>query len=305
MSRTSWAIVLAAAFAACAPTVPAAPPADAKDMNAPALALACDGTPVKAGAKDYCVVKTRRNFGDAAKDCDRMRGRLAVIDDAPKSGALAKVLASPWGYGSGMWLGCSDADKEGAWTCDGKPMAYASWAPGQPDNQLALDDCAEWLADSGQWNDAACDQKLGFVCKGDDKLACTGKRVTAGGAVFCARGDAPADWDGAKKACADAGGKLAVVANADEGRALFDALKLPSGVPSYEPGEGVWIGLTDAAQEGAFRWTSDTPATFTNWAAGQPNDTGGGEDCATLTLGDGKWNDVDCAKMLPYVCEVK
>jgi hypothetical protein len=44
-------------------------------------------------------------------------------------------------------------------------------------------------------------------------------------------------------------------------------------------------------------------------AEGQPNDSGGGEDCAVLHSGMGKWNDVACDStafdsiLLTIVCE--
>lgn len=34
---------------------------------------------------------------------------------------------------------------------------------------------------------------------------------------------------------------------------------------------GYWIGLNDAAMNGAFVWTSGEPVTFTNWSCGEPN----------------------------------
>jgi hypothetical protein len=273
--------------------------------SAAASKMACEGTTVRTASKEYCVVKDRRSFDQAASECTRMRGRLAVLDSADEAKALAAQLVSPWGYGSAMWLGCSDGDDEGKWKCNGQPMTYANWAPGKPDSETALDDCAQWLADSGQWNDASCAWKLGYVCRGDASMKCSGKKITAGSSVFCARGDDQQDWDGAKKACETAGGKLATPANADESRALFDSLKLASAIPSVQPSEGVWIGLTDQKEEGKWRWSNDAALAAASWMPGQPDDANGGEDCATLTLGDGRWNDVDCIRGLPFVCEAK
>ena len=248
-------------------------------------------------------MKTRRNFDDARQDCERRGGRLAVFDGDAKDKALFAAIGSPWGYGSGIWLGCSDSEQEGSWTCGGKPMSFASWAPGQPDNQDALDDCVEWLADSGKWNDAPCALKLGYLCRGDAALKCDGHRFAAGSSTFCAHAD-PRDWEGAKKACSEAGGTLAAPASAQESDAIFAALKLPSAIPSWEPEQGVWIGLTDQAQEGKFAWISGKPLQGGNWRAGQP-DNAGDQDCVTLTLTDGKWGDLDCGMALPYVCEPK
>jgi hypothetical protein len=234
-----------------------------------------------------------------------MNGRLAIVDDPVQNKALFSAIGSPWGYGSGLWLGCSDAGKEGTWVCDGRPLGFTNWSPGQPDNELAVDDCAEWLADKGEWNDSSCDKHLGFLCRGDAGLRCTGRRVVAGRTTFCAHKDELLDWDGATKSCTASGGKLAWFGSAEESRAVFESLRLPSAIPSSQPLEGVWIGLTDAKKEGSFAWINDAALHFANWASGQPSDSGSGEDCATLTLGDGTWNDADCSVPLPYLCEAK
>jgi hypothetical protein len=282
------------------------PPQDPGVVSTKSVAMPCEGgLAVSAGAKRLCVIRQRREYHDAARDCARRGARLAVVDDETTSRALAVAIASPWGYGSGLWLGCTDAEKEGDWQCEGRAMAFTNWAPGQPDNALALDDCLEWLADTGTWNDASCDDKLGWICRGDASLRCGGKKVSANGAVFCAHGETVLDWAGAKAACEKDGGKLASFANDAESRAVFDALKLPAQIPSWQPLEGVWIGLTDEQTEGTFRWANDAPLRFTNWLPAQPDDSGKGEDCVTVTLGDGRWNDADCGRPLPYVCEAR
>lgn len=58
----------------------------------------------------------------------------------------------------------------------------------------------------------------------------------------------------------------------------------------------MWIGLTDAAYEGWWSWTSGEPITFTNWYPGEPNDWkgcySGGEDYVQMNYGGpGLWND--------------
>ena len=65
-----------------------------------------------------------------------------------------------------------------------------------------------------------------------------------------------------------------------------------------------WIGLTDTAVEGTFRWTDGRPVVFSSWWSGEPNDWGGNEDCAGNNFGaTGYWNDWDCNTHLPFACQ--
>jgi hypothetical protein len=61
------------------------------------------------------------------------------------------------------------------------------------------------------------------------------------------------------------------------------------------PRNFVWIGFTDAAQEGNYQWANGEPVVYTAWHPNEPNNaaSGGGEDYAwyeSRTLGFG-WND--------------
>jgi len=59
----------------------------------------------------------------------------------------------------------------------------------------------------------------------------------------------------------------------------------------------IWIGLNDEAVEGEFVWYDQSPVTYTNWATGEPNNSGGNEDCVQIyPTGSepGKWNDLPC-----------
>ena len=68
----------------------------------------------------------------------------------------------------------------------------------------------------------------------------------------------------------------------------------------------LYIDGMDTEVEGQFRWlTSGTELTYTNWADGEPNNSGDIEDCVTLWSSNGKWNDQSCAKRFSSVCEIK
>jgi len=64
-----------------------------------------------------------------------------------------------------------------------------------------------------------------------------------------------------------------------------------------------WIGASDLAKEGVWRWVSGKPVTWQNWGNDQPNDGQCGQDCATLDdVADGLWADAHCEQRLPFVC---
>ena len=103
-------------------------------------------------------------------------------------------------------------------------------------------------------------------------------------------------WGDANAACQAVGLQLASVQSAAQNALLLTAAA----------GNNVWIGGTDAASEDAWVWSpSNTPLSYTNWYAGQPdNGGGGGEHCLEFSWGGpGKWNDGDCTVELKCVCQ--
>ncbi|XP_072033401.1 uncharacterized protein [Amphiura filiformis] len=68
----------------------------------------------------------------------------------------------------------------------------------------------------------------------------------------------------------------------------------------------LWIGLSDAANEGTFAWEDGSPLDGTVWGQFRPDTTvGNGNDCVYLTP-SGLWYDTDCdGPTYGYICKTR
>jgi hypothetical protein len=104
-------------------------------------------------------------------------------------------------------------------------------------------------------------------------------------------------WDQARLACRAAGAHLATILNADDQAAVQKSLNGVTGE--------VWFGLSDIVKESNYQWIDDSPKSFLNWITGQPDDSGGNEDCTAVVPNSSfKWADRNCANTLPYLCQI-
>jgi len=102
-------------------------------------------------------------------------------------------------------------------------------------------------------------------------------------------------WDDSRQACQDQGGDLATVTSGEEAAFIkqsFDGATM----------DHVWVGLNDIAVEGTFEWIGGEPVSYTEWIAGEPNDTNMLEDCTEVRPTG--WNDRNCDALLAYLCEI-
>ena len=64
----------------------------------------------------------------------------------------------------------------------------------------------------------------------------------------------------------------------------------------------IWIGFNDELVEGSFVWYDQSPITYTNWAPGEPNNSGN-EDYVQI-YPNGQWNDLAFAGSAKSIIEV-
>ena len=125
--------------------------------------------------------------------------------------------------------------------------------------------------------------------------AMIGDCIPVQGYAVCLQGQR---WGTARRTCAELGGRLVVLETPEENVAVGALMR------AWHGGD-FWIGLSDRADEGDWRWLDGSEVTYGDaWANGEPNDYGNGEDCAESNWGgDARWNDAPCGGEQPYVCE--
>lgn len=90
------------------------------------------------------------------------------------------------------------------------------------------------------------------------------------------------NWIRAEKTAQLLGGHLASVNSADENDWIRTTF--PTGEAST-----LWIGYTDAQEEGTWQWTDGAQSGYTNWDSGQPDDSSGQDFCSMRN--SGRWRD--------------
>ena len=90
-------------------------------------------------------------------------------------------------------------------------------------------------------------------------------------------------WEEAQAEAESLGGNLVTINDQAEEAWLRE---------TFSGTEQFWLGYNDVETEGQFQWASGQPATYTNWAPGEPNDFDGVQDFAVMNFGGtGEWDD--------------
>ena len=108
--------------------------------------------------------------------------------------------------------------------------------------------------------------------------------------------EAVADRAAGQAACANAGGHLIALDGAGEWVVVAPLWTTPFAA--------TWIGLVRAVDgQNQWRWETGASLGAATWNAGEPNDSGGVEDCAEAGGMTGGWNDLVCTTTRRALCE--
>ena len=100
-------------------------------------------------------------------------------------------------------------------------------------------------------------------------------------------------WAEAKAICEMLGGHLATSTSADKNTFLSSLTT-----------NRAWIGGTDEAKEGSWKWITGEELSYTNWGNKQPDNSGSNEHYLETNFGGaGLWNDNSPTATRVYICE--
>ncbi|KAI8490002.1 hypothetical protein Bbelb_323630 [Branchiostoma belcheri] len=133
--------------------------------------------------------------------------------------------------------------------------------------------------------------------------ACCPKSYTEWRGICYKAFNTEANFEASARLCRLDGGTLAMPRDA-----ATDAF-LVSLKNSVDASSRFWFGLHDQNTEGSFEWIDGTAfgnGSYSNWGSGEPNNSGGQEDCVHYWDSSqlNTWNDMGCNGLCRFICQV-
>ncbi|XP_067266135.1 macrophage mannose receptor 1-like [Chanodichthys erythropterus] len=221
--------------------------------------------------RQYHFINVNKNWPEAqrySRENYTDLGPLATVDNMNDMNELKKTVND-----GSVWIGLQKTGVDKWQWSSGDPALYLNWAPGQPDGR---DDCVVMM--NGQWHDLPCSDNRYFICN------------MSTGLVFIHQ---TKNWRDAQSYCRQNHIDLVSVRNQNENQQLQKFIN-----DSHVSGD-VWIGLF----RDSWQWSDQSNSSFRYWRTGEPNNNGGGENCAIIKQSSlGHWHDMYCFNQYPFVC---
>ncbi|CAL8384873.1 unnamed protein product [Gadus morhua 'NCC'] len=263
--------------------------------------------------KDFCYhFDTEHTFHwqEAESYCASQSGHLASLHDQAELSFLTAHLPGE------AWLGLNDINVENLFVySDGTPADFLLWGPDQPDNWQNNEDCVQVRGmnhpEPGTLSDDFCSSAKEFVCK-KPKGQGPPQPPTSGPGWNQKCGFWTPDpfndycylfnylsmrpWAESRADCFNQGGDLVSITDPYEQAFL-------QGMVGLSPtGTAMWMGGHDSIVEGGWGWSDGSPFRYIHWSSGNP-DNADGEDCLSMQINGGKWNDDKCELNRGYICK--
>jgi hypothetical protein len=286
----------------------------------------------------YTVVTGSFTWAQAKADAEAKGGYLVTVTSQAEWDKVLAAIGSTHAS-KNLWMGGTDEGTEGKWRwVTGEPWGFTAWGAGEPNNMSKLEHSLHYFGESASrmWNDNRGESVLpGYILEapkastaatyaykpaGADGLggvAVDGAGLVQGyvlerGVDAAVRGstvkkstysliETAMTWPQAKLDAESKGGHLAVITS--EAEWLEIKSQLASKMAAYNR---VWIGASDASQEGVWKWVTGEPFEYSRFQPGQPED---GTSSNYLDMieasNDFRWNDELNSSKQVYLLEVE
>ncbi|XP_063736651.1 uncharacterized protein LOC134862580 [Eleginops maclovinus] len=230
--------------------------------------------------RQYHFVYEAKNMSEAQRYCREKHTDLATVD----SMEVVELLNNMAGHNKqSAWIGLYHATGSWRWSLSDtsfyKPgeTEFRRWWVGGPNN-FSWEKCSIISSNNGNWDDLVCDILLSAVC-------CD---VTGTNATFVST-EGLMTWPEAQSYCREHHTDLASVRNQTENQQIVELL--------HERGN-YWIGLSRPN----WTWSDGSPSSFRYWREKEPNCRDPNVCVAADFYNSGKWDDLDCGVMKPFIC---
>jgi hypothetical protein len=254
--------------------------------------LLCPVGYILSSVNNQCYTTTIESYSwtEARSQCEILGSVLATITSIE----LNNFIRSSFNQSSAsLWIGYNDLNTEGDFLWEsGQSASFTHWILEQPDNS-GNENCVE-MTSNGEWDDRSCNLTRVGICEQlpTDMTCPDGYTISLFNSRCYKREVNASNWYDAQLECQSQGATLATITSLTLNTILHDSF----GGDIYR----LWIGLNDIESEGVYVWDSGDNSSFRNWDDGQPDSSGGNEDCVVLWFAGG-WNDAQCTTVSEYI----
>ncbi|KAM4528248.1 uncharacterized protein PAE49_000185 [Odontesthes bonariensis] len=249
-----------------------------------------------------------KNWHDAEAHCTSAQGHLASFHSLEDLSFLTAHMPGE------AWVGLNDINVESQFVyTDGTPANLLPWGTNQPDNWQDNEDCALLTGmthpDPGKLKDDFCTATKEYICKKAKGQGPPPQPPTSGPGWNDKCGSWMSDpfndfcylfnpistrtWSEARTDCLNQGGDLVSITDP------FEQAFIQGVIQQTPTGISLWTGGVNSITEGGWEWSDGSPFRYIRWNTGNP----GGEDCLSILINDGYWNDDNCQNKRGYICK--
>ncbi|XP_056604827.1 secretory phospholipase A2 receptor-like [Triplophysa dalaica] len=218
--------------------------------------------------RHYHYINMRMNWTEAQRYCRENYTDLATVNNINDMNELKNTVNNNQVH---VWIGLKRTD-EWKWSL-GDPVKYLNW-----ETERSTDTYICAVMRNGTWRQQDCNVPSQFICYNDSSKAYIIHTFNK-------------TWREAQSFCRQYHTDLITVRNQTDNQLIHNIIN--------DPQTSVWIGLFRDSWE----WSDNTDSAFRYWDSGQPDNSGGSEDCTEVRMNyQGQWNDGRCSESNTFVC---